>query len=378
MYDVANIVDMGRVISFWSPVHRQGAVSTTTAVMASYMADHIEDDNKILVMSNELYGSHTAVHYLVNESVPDGLTEVCELSSSDNLKSASDIYNNTFSTGSKIDILNSSKRNTNIKDFLPREIPNIFNVARKGYKYTLVDTVSGIYDEATQAILRNCDIIVICMPQDRYIFDSWIKKTKGFYTAEAEKKPTIIISECHYEYEHMKYASMQKQLKSDLYYISLNDLVHKAVSERDVPGMIHAQLKAKNKDEILSEAEAICTKIDESIEGIIEFEVKRALEEEEKSKQDTKEYLDNVEALFGDMTYGEETPEEESRISDESIEAFYGVSSSSTEDTEGETEPEYEASDSESEAEETPESGVSDEDMMAAFGIGDNLEEKED
>lgn len=336
MYDVTNSVDSGRVIAFWSPVHRQGAVSATVAMMACFMAEKIleaKEDDKLLVLSNELYGAPTAANYMVKDMMPDGLTEVVELSSSDNLKTSADIYNNTFSGVSRVDILNSSKRNTNIEDYLSREIPNIFNVARSGYKFTLVDTVAGTFDEASRQILRTCDMIVVCMPQDKYLFDSWIRKMPGIFIQEADKKPVLIISEKHYEYEHMKYSQMKKELKKELYYISLNDIVHKAVSERDIPTMIRSWYKSKTPDDIILELDAIYSQILTDLDNIVQLEIQRALEEEEESKQKTKEYLDTVDNLFGEDMYGSSDDEDESGIPDEaSIEAFMSSTSSSSED----------------------------------------------
>lgn len=351
MYDITNSVDSGRVIAFWSPVHRQGAVSTTVAMMACFMAEKIieaKEDDKLLILSNELYGSPTAASYMVKDMMPDGLTEVVELSRSDNLKTCVDIYNNTFSGVPRVDILNSSKRNTNIEDYLSREIPNIFNVARSGYKFTLVDTVAGTFNEATRSILRSSDMIVVCMPQDKYLFDSWIRKMPGVFINDADKKPVVIVSEQHCEYEHMKYSQMKKELKKELYYICLNDIVHKAVSERDIPGMIKSWYKAKNPDDIIEELDAIYNKILDDLENIVQLEVQKALEEEEESKQKTKEYLDTVDSLFYGMGYEEEEDSDESGIPDESsIEAFMTSSSSEEEDT---SESDLAEDDSESES----------------------------
>lgn len=372
MYDVTNSVDSGRVIAFWSPVHRQGAVSTTTAMMACFMAEKIaeaKEDDKVLILSNELYGAPTAANYMVKDMMPDGLTEVVELSSSDNLKTHTDIYNNTFSGIPRIDILNSSKRNTNIEDYISREIPNIFNIARSGYKYTLVDTVASTWDESTMSILRNCDTIVVCMPQDRYILDSWIRKMPNVFINDADKKPTVIISEKHYEFEHMKYAQMKRELKRELYYLSLNDIVHKAVCEQNIPDMIKTNIKAKNPDDVILELEAIYDKIVENLDNIVQLEVQRAIEEEEESKQKTKEYLETVNDLFGEDIYGyseeEDTADESGVPDDESIKAF--MESESSEDN-------ILSTDEESLTDESNE----DDNMASIFGLGidgDDIEE---
>ena len=315
MYDIKSSLDMGRVIAFWSPIHRQGAVSTTTALLASYIAEQNinkgnklsnESNNEILLMSNELYGAPTAVTYMLKDNIPDGLTEVVHLSKSDNLKSSTNIYNNTYSGINGIDILASGKRNGNIEDYIALEIPNIFNIARTGYKYILVDTVSGIHNESTLAILRNCDIIIVCMPQDRIIFDNWIRKMPGVYISEVEKKPTIIISEMHYEYKHMTYNSMLTELKDNLYYISLNDIIHKAVSDRSIAYTVKDLCKSKIQDDAIFEISAIYEKIDEYIDKIINLEIQKENEIDEENDQRTQEYLNSIK-LFSDDTYEDDS-----------------------------------------------------------------------
>lgn len=327
MYNIKSSLDMGRVIAFWSPIHRQGAVSTTTALLASFISEkHInkdikftrESNNDVLLMSNELYGAPTAATYMIKDTIPDGLTEVVHLSKSDNLKSDTSIYNNTYSGVLGVDILASSKRNGNIEDYIALEIPNIFNVARTGYKYILVDTVPGTSNESTLAILRNCDIIVVCMPQDRMTFDNWIRKMPGVYISEVEKKPTIVISEMHYEYKHMTYSSMATELKDNLYYISLNDVVHKAVSERSVASTIKELCKVKSKDDVIYELSAIYDTILEYIDTIVNKELQKENEIDEENDQRTQEYLENINNLFSDNDYEDYNTDDKSNTGVES------------------------------------------------------------
>ena len=311
MYDVPNIADKGRVIALWSPAHRQGAVSANTALLASYLAETVEDGMKVLVMSNELYGAHTAAHYITDESMTDGLTEVCELSESDNLKNPQSLYDNTFSFGPKLDIINSSKRNTNIRDNLPRQINNIFNVARQGYRYTLVDTVSGVYDNSSQEILRRADVIIICMPQDKFTFESFIKKVKGFYPdaiKDDKRKRILIVSSIHYEYEHMTYNSMRKALNKryPLSHIQMNDVIHKAVGDRNIYNAVRSELKSKKPDVFISELEDITYYVNMIIANIAAEETAMAEREEELARQNTEKYLQEAEvadSLFDDYMY---------------------------------------------------------------------------
>ena len=319
MYDISKPAEVGRVIAFWSPIHRKGAVSTTTALVASMLAEKLiaeKEGNKVLLMSNELMGTPTAANYMTSESIPDGLTEVVELSSSENLNDAADIYNNTFSGIPNIDILYSGRRNTSTSNYLHREIPRIFEVARSGYKYTVVDTTPGLFDESTVAILHNCDVIVVCMPQDRYVFDSWIHKMPEIYTPEADKKPIIIISEKHYEYEHMKHKDMQKELRTDLLTICLNDLVHKAVSNKSVRDFVHKQIESKKShDDVIDELEDIYDYIVDAVNKVIDFECEEMIKEDERAQKETQEHL--TDDLFFGMGYSSDESNTSSAFEDD-------------------------------------------------------------
>lgn len=309
MYNVTSPTNSGRVIAVWSPVSRQGAASTTAALLTSYMAKANPTD-KILLVSNEAHGNPTAAYYISKERMVSGLAEVIELSISENLRSAEDIYNNAFTVGENIDVLSCNKVNTNVTDFLNREISNILDMAKTGYKYIIVDTVCGQYDQSTMEILRKCDTIVVGLPQDRYIFDSWVRKMPDVYPSECSKKPLVVVSSMHYEYPDMKYRSMATQLKGEqLYYISLNDEIHGAVSGRNIPEFIGNYIKSKNPDEAIPELEAISEKIIANIESVIQKEIEFEQAEIEKTRKQTQEYLDSTAKeqgtdFFNGMDYG--------------------------------------------------------------------------
>lgn len=318
MYEVSSNTDSGRVIAFWSPIHRQGGTSATAAMVASALVDKLEPSEKILMLSNELYGAPTAGTYMQRDNMPDGLTEIIELTNSDNLKSPTDIYNNTFTcAGEKIDIVNSRKRNLTSLNDLTRAIPELFDMARQGYRYTIVDTVAGTKDESTMAILRHCDTIVVCLPQDKYIIDSWIRKVHGVYTKEVENKRAAIVLTMFYNYKHMSYATLRRQLKADLYYISLNDFVHKAICERSILEAITGTRKSKHPDDVIEELNMITQGILSNLSELVNDELLRVKEEEEIQRKETEDYMESL-ALFesayeeeGDsafeFTYGDDT-----------------------------------------------------------------------
>ena len=300
MYEILSNEQMGRVIAFWSPIHRQGATSTTAALIASFIAEKIgneKDGGKVLVMSNELFGSFTAGDYLTSEDMPDGLTEVVVLSNCGNLKTYEDIYNNTFSGVENLDILSNNKKNSSLTSSdIEKEIKNILNVAKTGYKYIIVDCVAGKHDIATLSILKRCDIIVVCMPQDRHIIDNWIRKISNVYLPECEHKPTVMVLEQYYDYRHISYDRLCKEFKVDadeLCYIDLSDTVNKAVNDRKIPELIRNIHKEKD-NELELQIKLINNSIEDAIQKVVNDEIKKAEEIDERNRQETQEYIGNM------------------------------------------------------------------------------------
>ena len=320
--------DSGRVIAVWCPIHRQGAVSTTAAMLASYMSEQIASDktsDKILVMSNIMTPFPNAGEYLVTDRMVDGLNEVVELALSENLRKHSDIYNSTFSGVPRIDILGTAKKRTVQVDFLAQSVSDIFNIARSGYRYIVVDTAPGVQDLSTLSILRNADLVVVCLPQDRFIFNMWVRKMQEVYPSELDNKPVVTVIAQYYDYMHMQYDKMIKELakkneEPDITYINLNDDVHKAVSKRDVYSFIKAQKKSANPDCAYEEIEFIMELIEENLQRVIEGEEQATEQKEEEFRERNRKYLQDFGLDDDSGLYGDDEPEEEDESEDTSDE----------------------------------------------------------
>lgn len=288
MYDIVNIIDKGRVIAIWSPIHRQGGTSALTALLASYISEvEKEEDNKMLLMSNELYGAPTATKYITSEQLPTSLAEVVYLSKTESLKSYEDIYNNSSSNIKNLDILQSVKRSQQVKQFLAQNIKNILEVAKTGYKYIFVDTVSGTMDATTSEILKNSDVVIVCMPQDKFIWDNWLRKLDGTFHKALENKRYMLVSGLHYEYKYMSYVKMAKELKDEeLAWLSQNELVKASAETRSMLEMVRTELKKKSEkqDDCIREIRIIYDMVLKNIELVRQEELK--LEEEEKAKDE--------------------------------------------------------------------------------------------
>lgn len=304
MYEVTSPKNSGRVIAVWSPVSRQGGVSTLAAMLISYLSVGLNNDEKALLISNETTGV-TAAWYLSKEHIQSGLADVVDLSTSDNLKRPEDLYNNAFTISSNIDILTSSKANIAVGASLAFEISNIFSMARKGYKYIVVDVPSGDSD-ISQKVIENCDVVVVCLPQDKYFFDGWVKRIPDIYLSKCDSKPTVTVLQKFFNYSSMTYSYMTKKMAgTPLYYIDLNTLVFDAVTTRSVHDVIVDEAGKKKHDEVIDELDAITDAIIEKIESVIDQENTEEQKLVDKAKKDTQDYMSDPDLFFG-MEYGED------------------------------------------------------------------------
>ena len=331
MYEVTSPTNSGRVIAVWSPVSRQGGTSTLASLIAAYLCRTNQND-KVLVMSNETDGQPTAEQYLVKDKAVSGLAEVIELAISDNLHSPDDLYNNAHNIASNLDGLSCDKGNTNVADFLSREIEQILDLARRSYKFTVVDTISGQYDTTTQEILKNCDCIVVGLPQDKYIFDNWVRKMPNIYPSYLNGDKTVLVASSYFDYSHMRYQDLRKELKGiPLYYVNQNSAVHKAVSYRSMLDFISSELKLKKGyDEVVDEIGAIVDRVETLLIEVVNKEVEAEAKAAEEREQENKDYIENHVGFYSDTMYGDEDTKDGLDDMDEDFGVYSSVEDSSS------------------------------------------------
>lgn len=373
MYEVTSPKNSGRVIAVWSPVSRQGGVSTLAAMLTAYLSYDINNDEKVLLMSNDSSGI-TAAWYLSKERAQSGLADVVDLSSSENLRGPEDIYNNAFTLTNHIDVLISGKSNIAVTTGLAYEIEKIFKTARKGYKYIIVDASAG-FTGSSQQILEHADVVIVSLPQDKYYFDGWTKRLSDIYPQELDKKPRITVLQQFYNYSSMTYQYMAKKMAGEkLYYIDLNTLVYDAVSNRNMLDTIQDEAGKKKHDDVIDQLEAISREVMEKIEGVVEKEATAEQEMVNQAKQSTKEYMESDDFFLG-LDYDEDQASE-----DDADPMGYGYGNSS--DTSGTSDDSNDTSDdtgvnlekeSDESPSETPDNEDGEYDGSEAFGLSDDL-----
>ena len=269
MFERRGVQKMGTVVAVWSPVNRQGGTSVTTAMLAAWAAQHTNVQNETyLMMSNSLSLPYDCMYYMLPNDIEDNISELVQLSKSNNLITCGDLHNNTYGELNHLEMIGSTTKNSYLSANLPPEISNIFDKARDGYKITFVDANAGVFDQSTAAILSACDIVVVCMPQDSLISKMWVEKDQRIYPSAIEGKPIVYVSAQHYEYPHYGYKDIQNVLKDDVYCLSLNDTIHKMVMTRTVFDSLYSLIKKRSDDDCVDEIASIYQSILDKIASI--------------------------------------------------------------------------------------------------------------
>jgi cellulose biosynthesis protein BcsQ len=188
-------------ISFWSNMHGQGAVSATTAVLASEIA--VKTAYKTLVVHNQIQLSALESYFLIPRGYADyyergikneGIDALFRLMRNGRL-SPDMIPDYTLSLlkNHRLDIL----LGTSKKEMPTSEEEDIFirilDLARTYYDFVLIDAHSGLNQKNTLMILNSSDIIVLCINQNRFLLDQLLdlRKTLSDFP---EKKIVYVIT----------------------------------------------------------------------------------------------------------------------------------------------------------------------------------------
>jgi len=165
-------------VSFWSNMHGQGATSTTTAAVASVIAQNTA--LKTLIAHNQT--ERSAIEgYLFKKPKQDvgfrnlnnqGIDALLRLVKNGRLKSEM-IADYTYSVlkNHRMDLLLGSEK----KQKMPREDQELFlsilGLAKDFYDLIILDVHSGIKENNSLNILKSSDIIVFCINQNSLLLD---------------------------------------------------------------------------------------------------------------------------------------------------------------------------------------------------------------
>ncbi len=255
-----------KIITFWSPVKRQGGCSTNVALYASYLSSIMNETEKAVIYS--LNENADAADYLTPTTIRNGGEELLLLSENNNVNCKEDVLAYTHKLSDNLDILGTGKE----KEIISRRIIQMTEILTMAYDYILIDSVTD-RDPASHRIFDIADLVVICVPQDKFVYEE-------LEMSIFENKKMIFLSSMHNEKNELRLNKIQTMAPVQVYKISRDDKISQAVHDQDVFKYICNEFKKKSS--IINELKELHNEIHRLInleELNITYEIKKSYEQ---------------------------------------------------------------------------------------------------
>ncbi len=221
-----------KIITFWSPVKRQGGCSTNVALYASYLANVMDETEKAVIYS--LNENADAADYLTSSIIRNGGKDLLLLSETNNVSYKEDVLAYTHKLSENLDILGTGKE----REIIARRIIKMTEILTIAYDYILIDSVTD-KDPASDRLIGISDLIIVCVPQDKFVYD-------GLDMSIFENKKVIFLSSMHNEKSELSVNKIQAMVPVQVYKISRDDKVNQAVYDQEVFNYVSNEFKRKS------------------------------------------------------------------------------------------------------------------------------------
>lgn len=162
---------MGKTIVSWSPIHGQGAITSNVAAIASYSA--LTSSKRALITHTQLNYSSLELLFgkqlVTNKGFEDaGMAALERLIKSKLLKPKVVMDYTETIYADKLDLLGGS----NLEDIIDEKtLKAILNITKDAYDHIWIDAHSGRNSELTRLILNKSDLVIVNLPQNRFVLD---------------------------------------------------------------------------------------------------------------------------------------------------------------------------------------------------------------
>lgn len=238
-----------KIITFWSPVKRQGC-STNIALYSSYLSHVMNETDKAVIFS--LNEGIDVTNYITSNPIRNGMNDLIFLSEMNNINSKEDVLVYTHKISENLDILGTGKNKTEID----KKYNKIIELLKLAYDFIIIDA-STDNDFTTQEILKVSDLIAVCMTQDKFVY-------KQLYLNLFSNKKMICISSLHNDKSEFNLSKIQMLIPIKVYHLSQNDKINQAIYVQNIYDFIDNEFKRKSN--IISELHEIYKEIDRLID----------------------------------------------------------------------------------------------------------------
>ncbi len=222
-----------KIITFWSPVKRQGGCSTNVALYASYLSGIMDETEKAVIYS--LNENADATDYLTSSTIRNGGKDLLLLSETNNVNYKEDVLAYTHKLSDNLDILGTGKE----REIVARRIIKMIEILTKAYDYILIDSVTD-RDPATHRLIGISDLIVVCVPQDKFVYE---ELDMGIF----ENKKVIFLSSMHSDKNELSLNKIQAILPAEVYMLSRDEKINQAMYKQNLFGFVEKEFQRKSK-----------------------------------------------------------------------------------------------------------------------------------
>jgi len=237
-----------KIITFWSPVKRQGC-STNIALYSSYLSHVMNETEKAVILS--LNNSTDVTDYITSNPIRNGMNDLLFLSEMNNINSKEDVLVYTHKISDSLDVLGTGKNKTEID----KKYNKIIELLKLAYDYIIIDASTN-NDSTTQEVLKMSDLIAICMPQDKFVYG---QLDLNLFS----NKKMICISSLHNDKSEFNLSKIQMLMPIKIYPLSQNDKINQAIYVQNIYDFIDNEFKRKSN--VINELFEIHKEIDRLI-----------------------------------------------------------------------------------------------------------------
>ncbi|WP_202707665.1 AAA family ATPase [Sporosalibacterium faouarense] len=236
----------GKVISFWSPVHGQGKITTNACLISTYLS-LIEDEKQVLSMDSQFI--YSRMQELLKEDAEDGTSQIYTFVHSRNLDSEK---LRIFTSGvieNRLYLLGSTKQSL-VGEKVTEHLKDIIKCARESYDYVIIDTNSGTFNKNTKKVLENSDLVIVNLPQEGHILDKFFGGKERFYHEALDKTKYICVIGNYHPYKHFNLKKIKRWYGiKEIYKIPNNEELHKSISDQRLVEWMISNYNIDKKDD---------------------------------------------------------------------------------------------------------------------------------
>jgi len=209
----------------------------------------MNETEKAVIFS--LNDSTDVTDYITSNPIRNGMNDLLFLSEMNNINSKEDVLVYTHKISENLDVLGTGKNKTEID----KKYNKIIELLKLAYDFIIIDA-STDNDITTLEILKISDLIVICMSQDKFVYEQLDLNL-------VKNKKMICISSLHNDKSEFNLSKIQMIIPIKVYPLSQNDKINQAIYVQNIYDFIDNEFKRKSN--VISELYEIYKEIDRLI-----------------------------------------------------------------------------------------------------------------